>query len=191
MVGRVRAAGAVVVGKTNVPEFGAGANSRNPVWGATGNPFNPMLNPGGSSGGSAVALATDMLPVCTGSDTGGSLRIPAAMCGVVGFRPSPGMVAVERRSMGWTPISVLGPMGRTVADTCLLYATQIGQHDSDPLSLPHRGRRLRRAVAGRSRQPQGGVDRGFRRRAGREGHPPDDARQDEGDEAPVPPRSTR
>src|SRR3954468_6334795 len=102
MVGRVRAAGAVVVGKTNVPEFGAGANSRNPVWGATGNPFNPMLNPGGSSGGSAVALATDMLPVCTGSDTGGSLRNPAALCGVVGFRPSPGMVAVERRSMGWT-----------------------------------------------------------------------------------------
>src|SRR5712672_2419382 len=139
MVGRVRAAGAVVVGKTNVPEFGAGANSRNPVWGATGNPFNPMLNPGGSSGGSAVALATDMLPVCTGSDTGGSLRIPAAMCGVVGFRPSPGMVAVERRSMGWTPISVLGPMGRTVADTCLLYATQIGQHDSDPLSFPIEG----------------------------------------------------
>src|SRR3954470_10186804 len=139
MVGRVRAAGAVVVGKTNVPEFGAGANSRNPVWGATGNPFNPMLNPGGSSGGSAVALATDMLPVCTGSDTGGSLRIPASLCGVVGFRPSPGMVAVERRSMGWTPISVLGPMGRTVADTCLLYATQIGQHDSDPLSFPIEG----------------------------------------------------
>ena len=139
MVARVRAAGAVVVGKTNVPEFGAGANSRNPVWGATGNPFNPKLNPGGSSGGSAVALATDMLPVCTGSDTGGSLRIPAALCGVVGFRPSPGMVAVERRAMGWTPISVLGPMGRTVADTCLLYATQIGQHDTDPLSFPIEG----------------------------------------------------
>jgi Asp-tRNA(Asn)/Glu-tRNA(Gln) amidotransferase A subunit family amidase len=139
MVARGRAAGAVVVGKTNVPEFGAGANSRNPVWGATGNPFNPRLNPGGSSGGSAVALATDMLPVCTGSDTGGSLRIPAALCGVVGFRPSPGMVAVERRAMGWTPISVLGPMGRTVADTCLLYATQIGQHDTDPLSFPIEG----------------------------------------------------
>lgn len=139
MVARVRAAGAIVVGKTNVPEFGAGANSRNPVWGATGNPFNPMLNAGGSSGGSAAALATDMLPVCTGSDTGGSLRIPAAMCGVVGFRPSPGMVAVERRGMGWTPISVLGPMGRTVADTCLLFATQIGQHDSDPLSFPIEG----------------------------------------------------
>jgi len=139
MVARVRAAGAVVVGKTNVPEFGAGCNSRNPVWGATGNPFNPTLNPGGSSGGSAVALATDMLPVCTGSDTGGSLRNPAAMCGVVGFRPSPGMVATERRSMGWTPISVVGPMGRTVADTCLLFATQVGQHDSDPLSFPIHG----------------------------------------------------
>src|SRR5436190_18094748 len=139
MVGRVRAAGAVVVGKTNVPEFGAGANSRNPVWGATGNPFNPMLNPGGSSGGSAVALATDMLPVCTGSDTGGSLRIPASFCGVVGFRPSPGMVAVERRSMGWTPISVLGPMGRTVADPCLLMGAQAAFDPCDPLSYPVEG----------------------------------------------------
>lgn len=136
MVNRVRTNGAIVVGKTNVPEFGAGSNSRNPVWGATGNPFNTTLNAGGSSGGSAAALATDLLPVCTGSDTGGSLRNPAAYCGIVGFRPSPGMVAVERRSMGWTPISVLGPMGRTVADTCLLYATQIGQHDQDPLSFP-------------------------------------------------------
>ncbi|MBM3643669.1 MAG: amidase [Alphaproteobacteria bacterium] len=136
MVARVRAAGAIVVGKTNVPEFGAGSNSRNPVWGATGNPFNPMLNAGGSSGGSAAALATDLLPVCTGSDTGGSLRNPAAYCGIVGFRPSPGMVAVERRAMGWTPISVLGPMGRSVADTCLLYSTQVGLHDTDPLSYP-------------------------------------------------------
>jgi len=139
MVGRVRAAGAIVVGKTNVPEFGAGSNSRNPVWGATGNPFDTRLTAGGSSGGSAAALATDMLPVCTGSDTGGSLRNPAAYCGIVGFRPSPGMVAVERRAMGWTPISVLGPMGRSVADTCLLYATQIGQHDADPLSFPIEG----------------------------------------------------
>lgn len=136
MVGRVRAAGAIVVGKTNVPEFGAGANSRNFVWGATGNPFNPTLNAGGSSGGSAVALACDMLPVCTGSDTGGSLRIPGAICGVVGFRPSPGLVPVERRSLGWTPISVVGPMGRTVADTCLLMAAQAAMDDCDPLSYP-------------------------------------------------------
>jgi amidase len=136
MVARVRAAGAIVVGKTNVPEFGAGANSRNLVWGATGNPFDPTLNAGGSSGGSAVALATNMLPVCTGSDTGGSLRIPAAICGVVGFRPSPGLVPVERRSLGWTPISVVGPMGRTVADTCLLMAAQAAMDDCDPLSYP-------------------------------------------------------
>lgn len=136
MVARVRAAGAIVVGKTNVPEFGAGANTRNPVWGATGNPFNPMLNAGGSSGGSAAALACELLPLCTGSDTGGSLRIPAAKCGVVGFRPSPGLVPVERRSLGWTPISVLGPMGRTVADACLLLAAQAAQDDCDPLSYP-------------------------------------------------------
>jgi amidase len=136
MVARVRAAGAIVVGKTNVPEFGAGANSRNFVWGATGNPFNPTLNAGGSSGGSAVALATNMLPVCTGSDTGGSLRIPAAICGVVGFRPSPGLVPVERRGLGWTPISVVGPMGRTVADTCLLLGAQAAMDDCDPLSYP-------------------------------------------------------
>ncbi len=136
MVARVRAAGAVVVCKTNVPEFGAGANSRNVVWGATGNPFNPALNAGGSSGGSAVALACDMLPVCTGSDTGGSLRIPGAICGVVGFRPSPGLVPVERRSLGWTPISVVGPLGRTVADACLLLAAQAAMDDCDPLSYP-------------------------------------------------------
>jgi amidase len=136
MVARVRAAGAIVVGKTNVPEFGAGANTRNLVWGATGNPYNPMLNAGGSSGGSAAALATDMLPVCTGSDTGGSLRIPGAICGVIGFRPSPGLVPVERRPLGWTPISVVGPMGRTVADTCLLLAAQAAMDDCDPLSYP-------------------------------------------------------
>src|SRR3954465_2678456 len=136
MVARVRAAGAIVVGKTNVPEFGAGANSRNLVWGATGNPFNPMLNAGGSSGGSAVALATNMLPVCTGSDTGGSLRIPGAMNGVVGFRPSPGLVPGERRGLGWTPISVVGPLGRTVADACLLLAAQAAMDDCDPLSYP-------------------------------------------------------
>ena len=136
MVSRVRAAGAIVVGKTNVPEFGAGSNSRNPVWGATGNPFNTTLTAGGSSGGSAAALATDLLPVCTGSDTGGSLRIPAALCGVVGLRPSPGLVGNDARPLGWSVISVLGPMGRSVADLSLLYATQIGQHDTDPLSFP-------------------------------------------------------
>ncbi|HSV55297.1 MAG TPA: amidase family protein [Burkholderiaceae bacterium] len=136
LVARLRRAGAIVTGKTNVPEMGAGANSRNPVWGATGNPFNPNLNAGGSSGGSAAALACDMLPVCTGSDTGGSLRIPAAKCGVVGFRPSPGVVPSVRKLLGWTPISVVGPMGRTVDDACLQLAATAGVHPGDPLSYP-------------------------------------------------------
>lgn len=135
LIARLKNAGAIVTAKTNVPDMGAGANSRNPVWGATGNPFNPQLNAGGSSGGSAAALATDMLPICTGSDTGGSLRIPAAICGVVGFRPSPGVVPNNARPLGWSAISVLGPMGRTVADTALLMASGLGIHPHDPLSV--------------------------------------------------------
>ncbi|HSI57851.1 MAG TPA: amidase family protein [Ideonella sp.] len=136
LVARLRRAGAIVTGKTNVPEMGAGANTRNPVWGATGNPFDPRLNAGGSSGGSAAALALDLLPVCTGSDTGGSLRIPASKCGVVGMRPSPGVVPSVRKSLGWSPISVVGPMGRTVADACLQMAASAGPHAGDPLSYP-------------------------------------------------------
>lgn len=136
MVARLRAAGAIIVAKTNTPEFGAGANTRNAVWGATGNPFDASLNAGGSSGGSAVALACDMLPLCTGSDTGGSLRIPAAMCGTVGLRPSPGRVPTDRRSLGWAPISVIGPMGRSVADAALLFAAQAAFDESDPLAYP-------------------------------------------------------
>lgn len=139
LVTRLRKAGAIVVGKTNIPEFGAGANSRNPVWGAVGNPFNPNLNAGGSSGGSAAALASNMLPLCTGSDTGGSLRIPASKCGVVGFRPSPGLVPSERKKLGWSPLSVVGPMGRTVADTCLQLAATVGIAAGDPLSYPSDG----------------------------------------------------
>lgn len=134
MVAAVRRAGAIVVGKTNVPEFGAGANTTNPVWGPTGNPFDPARICGGSSGGSAVALATSMLPTCTGSDTGGSLRIPAAFCGIVGFRPSPGLVATERRPLGWTPLSVQGPMGRNVEDTLLLLQAQVSDDSRDPLA---------------------------------------------------------
>jgi len=133
-VARLRGQGAIVTAKTNTPDMGAGANSRNPVWGATGNPFNPDLNAGGSSGGSAAALATDMFPLCTGSDTGGSLRIPAALCGVVGLRPSPGLIANDDRPLGWSAISVLGPMGRDVADTALMMQASMGPHPMDPLS---------------------------------------------------------
>src|SRR5262249_25081903 len=136
MVALVRKAGAIILCKTNVPEFGAGANTRNLVWGATGNPFDPRLNAGGSSGGSAAALACDVLRVCTGSDTGVSLWIPAAICGVVGFRPSPGVVPMDGRPLGWTPISVLGPMGRSVADLRLLFSAQIGMDDREPLAFP-------------------------------------------------------
>src|ERR1700730_564344 len=136
MVALVRKAGAIILCKTNVPEFGAGANTRNVLWGATGNPFDPRLNAGGSSGGSAVALACDMLPVCPGSYTGGSLRIPAAICGVVGFRPSPGVVPMDARALGWSPLSVLGPMARSVADLRQLFSAQIGMDDREPLAVP-------------------------------------------------------
>ncbi|HMS78133.1 MAG TPA: amidase [Burkholderiaceae bacterium] len=143
LVAALRAAGAIVVAKTNVPDMGAGANTRNPVWGATGNPFDPRLNAGGSSGGSAAALATDMLPLCTGSDTGGSLRIPAALCGVVGLRPSPGLVANRSRPLGWSAISVLGPMGRDVADTAFMLSACVGLDTHDALSYPAEAAPLR------------------------------------------------
>ncbi len=110
-IAAVRAAGAIIVGKTNTPEFGAGANTRNAVYGATGNPFDPTKSAAGSSGGSAVALATGMVPIATGSDTGGSLRNPAAFCGIVGFRPTPGLVPSEKRALGWNSLSVPGADG--------------------------------------------------------------------------------
>jgi Asp-tRNA(Asn)/Glu-tRNA(Gln) amidotransferase A subunit family amidase len=143
-VARAKAAGAIVIGKTNTPEFGAGANTRNAVYGATGNPFDPMKSAAGSSGGSAVALACGMAPICTGSDTGGSLRNPAAFCGVVGFRPTPGVVPNEKRAFGWNPLSVLGPMGRTVADAALLLSAMASDDAVDPLATTIHGRQVRR-----------------------------------------------
>lgn len=137
-VAAVRAAGGIVVGKTNVPEWGAGGNTTNPVYGSTRNPYDldRARICGGSSGGSAAALAARLMPIATGSDTGGSLRIPAGFCGVVGFRPSPGLVPMERRPIGYTPLSVHGPMGRTVADTMLLLQAMVGEDARDPLSHP-------------------------------------------------------
>ena len=128
--------GAIVLGKTNVPEFGAGANTRNAVWGVTANPFDPTRSAAGSSGGSAVALACGMVPIATGSDSGGSLRNPAAFNGIVGFRPSPGVVAGETRGHGWMPLGLSGPMGRTVPDTMLLMAAMVGPDARDPFSCP-------------------------------------------------------
>lgn len=129
-----RAAGAIVLGKTNTPEFGAGANTTNKVYGATRNPFDTARTCGGSSGGSAVALATDMVPLCTGSDTGGSLRTPAAFCGVVAIRPTAGVVPSERRPMGLSTYGVLGPMARTVADAALMLSAIAGFDGRDPMA---------------------------------------------------------
>ena len=136
LVAETRRAGAIVVGKTNAPEFGAGANTTNAVFGPTRNPFDTDRICGGSSGGSAVALSCDMVPLATGSDTGGSLRTPAGYCGVVGLRPSPGLVPMSRRGIGYTAISVQGPMGRDVADTALLLSTIAGADPVDPLAGP-------------------------------------------------------
>ncbi|GEB39500.1 amidase [Gluconacetobacter liquefaciens] len=133
-VNRLRKAGAIILGKTNTPEWAAGGNTRNPVYGATGNPFNPLYSAAGSSGGSAVALACGMAPLATGSDTGGSLRNPAAFNGIVGFRPSSGLVANERRVHGWSNFSTNGPMARTVADTALMLSVMASDDPCDPLA---------------------------------------------------------
>jgi Asp-tRNA(Asn)/Glu-tRNA(Gln) amidotransferase A subunit family amidase len=134
VVAALRAQGAIVIGKSNTPEFGIGGNTTNRLHGATRNPFAPQLTCGGSSGGAAVALATGMVPLATGTDSGGSLRNPAAFCGVVGFRPTPGLVASERRPQGWSPMGVHGPMARTVGDASLLLQAMAGYESCDPIS---------------------------------------------------------
>src|SRR5262249_4740088 len=134
VVARIRASGGVILCKTNTPEFGAGANTTNRVFGPTGNPFDPTKTCAGSSGGSAVALALSQVPLATGSDYGGSCRTPAAFCGVAGFRPSPGVVPTIERGIGLSPFSVTGPMGRTIADTHLLLRAQIWEDKADPFS---------------------------------------------------------
>ncbi|MEM7425547.1 MAG: amidase family protein [Pseudomonadota bacterium] len=143
MVAALRAAGANIFCKTNTPEFGAGANTKNRVYGATGNPFDPALTCAGSSGGAGAALAAGMMPLATGSDYGGSLRTPAGFCGVAGYRPSPGIVPAVGRPVSLNPFSVVGPMGRSVADAHLLLRAQIGLDSRDPFSssnvarIPH------------------------------------------------------
>ena len=136
MVTRLESKGAVVVGKSNVPEFGAGGNSFNRVFGVTTNPWNMAASAGGSSGGSAAALASGQVPLATGSDLGGSLRIPASFCGVTGFRPSPGVVARGPAPDAFQDLSVAGPMARNVPDTALLLDAMSGMDERDPLSRP-------------------------------------------------------
>ena len=133
-VANLRDEGAIILGKTNTPEFGAGANTKNRVYGATANPFNTELTCAGSSGGSAVALALGQVPIATGSDYGGSLRTPSAFCGIVGIRPSPGVVPGSGRAALLSPFSVNGPMGRTVEDAHLLLKAQIDLDKRDPFS---------------------------------------------------------
>ena len=138
IVQRMRAAGAVTIGKTNTPEFGAGSQTFNRVFGATANPWNTDKTCGGSSGGAAVALAARMIPVADGSDTGGSLRNPAAFCNVIGFRPSPGRVPGSP-GMPWTDISTAGPMARTIDDVALLFSVLAGPNPGIPHMQPEPG----------------------------------------------------
>jgi amidase len=139
IVQRLRAAGAITIGKTNTPEFGAGSQTFNPVFGATRNPYDLGKTCGGSSGGAAVALACGMLPIADGSDMGGSLRNPASFCNVVGFRGAPGRVPVYPSKLGWSPYSVQGPMARSVRDAALLLSAIAGPDPRSPIAIREPG----------------------------------------------------
>jgi len=141
IVTRIRGAGALTVGKTNTPEFGAGSQTFNEVFGATRNPYDPTRTCGGSSGGAAVSLACGLVPIADGSDTGGSLRNPAAFCNVVGLRPSPGRVPGD--GGGWSPLSVSGPMARTVSDVAMFLSVIAGPEARSPLSIAEDPARFR------------------------------------------------
>jgi Asp-tRNA(Asn)/Glu-tRNA(Gln) amidotransferase A subunit family amidase len=151
VVERARRAGAVVLGKTNTPEFGCKGVTDNLVFGHTRNPWNLDRIAGGSSGGAAAAVAAGLGPLAEGSDLAGSIRIPAAVCGVVGLKPSLGRVPLWPALNGWTGFSHTGPLARTVADVALLLAAWAGGDDRDPKSLPATGEDFARAVDGGAR----------------------------------------
>ena len=134
VVARLKAAGAIVLGKTNTPEFGAGANTVNKVFGATRNPWNTALSASGSTGGGAAALAARLAPLAEGSDFGGSLRTPAAFCGVVGLRTTAGLVPRHPATLPWHDQSVAGPMARSAEDCALLLDAMTGLSALTPLS---------------------------------------------------------
>ena len=138
MVQNLESNGAIVIGKSNTPEFGAGANTFNEVFGATRNPWDTRMTCGGSSGGAAVNLATGQAWLATGSDLGGSLRIPGAFCSIVGFRPSPGRCprGTSTSTGLFGDLSVTGPMARNVGDVALMLDAMVGQYARDPISLP-------------------------------------------------------
>ncbi|HEY1572534.1 MAG TPA: amidase [Pseudonocardiaceae bacterium] len=146
LVERERAAGAIVVGKSNVPEFAAGSHTVNPVFGPTRNPYDTSRSAGGSSGGGAVALACGMVPLADGSDMGGSLRNPASFNNVVGFRTSPGRVPSWPSVTPWATLGVQGPLGRTVADAALLLSVQAGPDSRSPTAIDQPGADFRQAL---------------------------------------------
>jgi amidase len=135
VVRRLKAAGAIILAKTNTPEFATGANTVNPVFGATRNPWNLELSPAGSSGGSAVAVATGMLPVAQGTDFGCSIRIPAAFCGIVGIRPTPGLTPSYPMPLAWDPGQVHGPLARTAEDAAMFLDAIVGFSRLSPISV--------------------------------------------------------
>jgi len=146
VVERMRRAGAIIVGKTNTPEFGSGSQTFNTIFGATHNPYDLTKTCGGSSGGAAVALACGLVPVASGSDTGGSLRNPAAFCNVVGFRPSIGRVPNPNAAFAWSTLSTSGCLGRSVADLALGLSTITGPDARAPLSINEPGERFARPL---------------------------------------------
>ena len=142
IVERMKKAGAITVGKTNTPEFGAGSQTFNQVFGATKNPYDLTKTCGGSSGGAAVSLACGMVPIADGSDSGGSLRNPASFCSVVGFRVAPGRVPAAAAGNAWSTLSVTGPMARTVRDVALLLSVMAGPDSRCPISITEPGSRF-------------------------------------------------
>src|SRR5271170_7242288 len=135
VVRRLKAAGAIVLAKTNTPEFATGANTVNPVFGATRNPWNPALSPAGSSGGSAVAVATGMLPLAQGTNFGCSIRIPSAFCGIVGLRPTPGLTPNHPMALAWDPGQLHGPLARDAEDAALMLDSLVGFSRISPISV--------------------------------------------------------
>jgi amidase len=146
VVRRLRAAGALILGKTNTPEFAAGGNTFNEVFGRTRNPWNPERSAGGSTGGGAAGLATGMIALAEGTDLGGSLRVPASFCGVVGLRPSVGLVPTVPSDYAWDTLQVTGPMARTAGDVALMLQAVAGPSPEAPLAQPVAGRDFVAAV---------------------------------------------
>jgi amidase len=146
VVERMRRAGAIIIGKTNTPEFGSGSQTFNTVFGATRNPYDLTKTCGGSSGGAAVALACGLAPVASGSDTGGSLRNPASFCNVAGFRPSIGRVPNPKAAFGWSTLSTSGCLGRSIADLAFALSTIAGPDPRAPLSINEAGERFARPL---------------------------------------------